>query len=99
MEIDSEMFEIYSRAKAELGDLYKIRFEYDRFDINVKMKCYTGKGSQVRRWSTPTTGTAAVWTSSKINRGWRRVFRPLGGRRIFKGLASPSFLCGGQPEL
>lgn len=51
MEIDSEMFEIYSRAKAELGDLYKIRFEYDRFDINVKMKCYTGKGSHVRRWS------------------------------------------------
>lgn len=41
MEIDSEMFEIYSRAKAKLGDLYKIRFEYDRFDINVKMKCYT----------------------------------------------------------
>ena len=51
MEIDSEMFEIYSRVKAELGDLYKIRFEYDRFDINVSMKCYTGKGAQVRRWS------------------------------------------------
>lgn len=47
IEIDEEMFRIYGRVKAELGDaLYKIRFIYHKLDIEVYMKCCIKRGAQ-----------------------------------------------------